>query len=176
MTAPIIFAQTLFPNSETAKSEVELGVEGIQRLCPTGMWDHWTFRDILFDRESNTVLFVIQLRSWREKESAKEVTEADVQKETEWIVANFKEGYEGLIENPSIQCDGDFMLYLSVGTLFKQMEKEGASLRIMLLKPDYVNQVFGDMPMSLTSGQLKGVNVKGQDSRNKNTDNLLYAP
>ncbi len=160
MTAPITFAQTLFPDSESAKSEVELGVEGIQRLCPTGMWDHWIFRDILFDRESNTVLFVIQLRSWREKESAKEVTEADVRKEAEWIVANFKEGYEGLIENPSVQCDGDFMLYLSIGTLFKQMEKDGVNLRIMLLKPDYANQVCGDFPMVLTSEQLKVIKAK----------------
>jgi len=154
------YANPLFPDSETAKSEVELGVEGIQRLCPTGMWDHWTFRDIIFDRKSNTVLFVIQLHSWREKKSAKEVTEADVLKETEGIVANFKKGYEGLIKNPSIRCDGDFMLYLSVGTLFKQMEKDGTNLRIMLLKPDYANQVFGDMPMSLTSEQLKEENVK----------------
>ena len=160
MTAPTIHSQVLFPDSQTARSEVELGVEGIRRLCPTGMWDHWTFKDVLSDRESNTVIFVIQLHSWREKKSVKEVSEADVLKETEWIVANFKEGYEGLIENPSIQCDGDFMLYLSVGTLFKQMEKDSVNLRIMLIKPDYVNQVCGDFPMALTSEQLKIVKAK----------------
>jgi len=83
-----------------------------------------------------------------------------VLKETEWIVSNFKEGYEGLIENPSIQCNGDFMLYLSVGTLFKQMEKDGTSLRIMLLKPNYANQVCGDVPMVLASEQLKAIKAK----------------
>ena len=56
-------ASTIFPDSRTATNEVELGVEGIARLCPTGMWDHWTFRDIVYDKECNTV---IQLNSWNE--------------------------------------------------------------------------------------------------------------
>lgn len=146
------YSKSLFPDSETAKSEVELGVEGIQRLCPTGIWDHWIFRDIMFDRESNTVLLIIQLNSWKERneEKVKQSTESEVLQQVEWIVANFKEGYEGLIKNPSIRCDGDFMMYLSVGTLFKQMEKDGTNLRIMLLKPDYTNQVFGGMPLELS--------------------------
>lgn len=162
MSITLANASPSFPDSETAKSEVELGVEGIQRLCPTGMWDHWTFRDIMFDRESNTVLLVIQLNNWRARneEKAKQATEAEVQKQTEWIVANFKEGYEELIKNPSIQCDGDFMLYLTLGTLFKQMEKDGTNLRIMLLKPDYTNQAFGDMPLELSSEQLNEVKAK----------------
>ncbi len=162
MSFVIADAKPLFPDSDTAKSEVELGVEGIQRLCPTGMWDHWTFRDIMFDRESNTVLMIIQLNSWNERkeEKSKQVTADDAQKQAEWIVANFKEGYEELIKNPSIRCDGDFMLYLTLGTLFKQMEKDGTNLRIMLLKPDYANQVFGDMPLELSSAQLEKVKSK----------------
>lgn len=52
-------------------------------------------------------------------------------------------------------CDGDFMLYLSLGTLLKQMEKESTTLRIMLIKPDYTNQVMGDIPLSLTPAELK---------------------
>lgn len=155
-------AKSLFPNSEIAKSEVDLGVEEIQRLCPTGMWDHWTFRDIVFDRESNTVLMTVQLNSWRlsNEEKVKDATESDALQQAEWIVANLKAGYEELIKNPSIQCDGDFMLYLSLGTLFKQMEKDDAKLRIMLLKPDYINQVFGDIPLELSSEQLKEVKPK----------------
>lgn len=155
-------AKPLFPDSETAKSEVELGVEGIQRLCPTGMWDLWTFRDIVVDRESNTVLLVIQLNSWSDskEENSKQMTQADALQQAEWIVSNFKAGYEGLIKDPSIRCDGDFMLYLSLGTLFKQMEKDGSNLRIMLLKPEYANEVFGDLPLGLTSGQLGNVKPK----------------
>lgn len=157
-----VVAKPLFPDSETAKSEVELGVEGIQRLCPTGMWDHWTFRDIMYDRDSNTVLMVVQLNSWsdRKEEKAKQATEADAHKQAEWIMANFKEGYEDLIDKPQIMGDGDFMLYLSIGTLLKQMEKDGANLRIMLLKPDYANQVFGDIPLSISANQLKEVKPK----------------
>lgn len=155
-------AKPLFPDSDTAKSEVELGVEGIQRLCPTGMWDHWTFRDIMFDRESNTVLLVVQLNSWseRKEEKAKQATEADAHEQAEWIVSNFKAGYEDLIAKPQTMGDGDFMLYLSIGTLFKQMEKDGTNLRIMLLKPDYRNQVFGDIPLELSSEQLNNITAK----------------
>lgn len=155
-------AKPLFPDSETAKSEVELGVEGIHRLCPTGMWDHWTFRDIIYDKEMNTVLFIIQLYNWRERneEKIKDISKEEVLKQAEWIVSNLKGGYEDLIKNPSVMGDGDFMLYLSVGTLLKQMEKDNVNLRIMLLKPDYTNQVFGDIPLELTSEQLKGVKAK----------------
>lgn len=148
-------AKTLYPDSDTATNEVELGVEGLSRLCPTGLWDHWTFRDIMYDKDSNTVVFVIQLAGWNERRNYKEITEADVKKQTEWIVQNIMEGYEDLIKNPRIQCDGDFMLYLSLGTLLRQMEKYGTSLRIMLLKPDYVNQVAGDIPLTLTPAELK---------------------
>lgn len=162
MSIAIADAKPLIPDSETAKSEVELGVEGIQRLCPTGMWDHWIFRDIMFDRESNTVLMVIQLNSWSERneEKIKRATQVEAFKQAEWIVSNIKEGYEDLIANPQIMGDGDFMLYLSLGTLFKQMEKDGVTLRIMLLKPDYANQVLGDLQLELTAEQLKEVNPK----------------
>ena len=149
-------AKTIFPDSETAANEVELGVEGISRLCPTGLWDHWTFRDIMYDNESNTVVFVIQLASWNERRNGgKKLTEEDAKRQTEWIVQNIMEGYTGLTISPQIMCDGDFMLYLSLGTLLKQMEKESTTLRIMLIKPDYTNQVMGDIPLSLTPAELK---------------------
>lgn len=162
MSFAFTHAKPLYPDSETAKSEVELGVEGIQRLCPTGMWDLWTFRDIMFDRESNTVLLVIQLNNWDDdsNEKCKQATTDDALTQAERIVSDIKAGYEDLIANPRIMCDGDFMLYLSVGTLLKQIEKDDVKLRIMLLKPDYTNQVFGDIPLELSSQQLKGVKPK----------------
>lgn len=43
---------SLFPDSRTATNEVELGVEGVSRLCPTGLWDHWTFRDIAYGKRT----------------------------------------------------------------------------------------------------------------------------
>lgn len=148
-------AATLSPDSRMATNEIELGVEGISRLCPTGMWDHWTFRDIVYDKENNTVAFVIQLNSWNAKRNDKEVTEENVKKQTEWIVENIMEGYNELINSPRIMCDGDFMLYLALGTLLKQMEKDGTTLRIALLKPDYENLAIKDIPLLLTSNELK---------------------
>lgn len=150
-------ASTIFPDSRTATNDVELGVEGIARLCPTGMWDHWTFRDIVYDKECNTVMFVIQLNSWNEERSGKGMTVEEAEKQTEWIVENIMEGYNELIKSPRIMCDGDFMLYLSLGTLLKQMEKDGATLRIALLKPDYENLAIKDIPLTLTSAELKTI-------------------
>lgn len=145
----VCMAASLFPDSRTATNDVELGVEGIARLCPTGMWDHWTFRDIIYDSENNTVVFVIQLNSWNEQRSGKEMTAEEVKKQTEWIVENIMEGYNELIKSPCIMCDGDFMLYLSLCTLLRQMEKDGATLRITLLKPDYENLAFSNIPLQL---------------------------
>lgn len=152
----ITSAKPFTPDSETAKSEVELGVEGIQRLCPTSMWDNWLFRDIAFDRDSNRVSMIIQLDSCSEDEEelSEQANEANELKHKEWIVSNLKNAYEDLIENPRIMCDGDFMLYLSVGTLLKQMKNDGTTLRIMLLKPDGINQVLGDIPLELSAEQL----------------------
>lgn len=156
-------AATNFPDSKQVTNDVELGVEGISCLCPTGMWDHWTFRDISYDKENNMVVFVIQLNSWNAERNDKEVTEEDVKKQTEWIVGNIMEGYDELIKSPRIMGDGDFMLYLSLGTLLKQMEKDGAALRIVLLKPDYENLAIKDIPLTLTSSELKQI-VNRKDS------------
>ena len=51
-------------NSE-ATSEIEYAVKQISRICPTYMWDSWKFRDIMYEKESNTVYFVIQLKKWK---------------------------------------------------------------------------------------------------------------
>lgn len=153
------FARMLFPDSDTAQSKVELGVEGIQRLCPTGMWDNWVFRDILFDRKTNTVTMFINLNRYVDPndEKLKKASAADIEDKALWIVANFKEGYEDLIKHPRTMCDGDFMLYLSVGTLFKQMEKDGTKLQIVLLNPEDSNRILGEEPVELTPEQLKEV-------------------
>lgn len=147
-------ATTIFPDSKTATNDIELGVECIVRLCPTGLWDHWMFRDVVYDKESSTVMFVIQLNSWDEKRGGKEMTAEEAKMQTEWIVENIMEGYNELIRSPRVMCDGDFMLYLSLGTLLKQMEKDGATLCIALLKPDYENLAIKDIPLSLTSAEL----------------------
>lgn len=146
------------PNSST--SEVEYAVECIQRICPTVVWDSWTFRDIMYDKESKTVLMVIQLKNWREKKNSQDITPEDIQKETKWIVANFKEAYQDLIASSEIFSDGDWMLYLSVGQLLKAIVKENTDLRIMLLKPDYLNQVSSEIPFVLSAEQIKKIKAE----------------
>lgn len=153
-------ASNLFSDSQTATNDVELGVEGISRLCPTGMWDQWTFRDISYDKANNTVLLVIQLANWDEDHS--EVTDMEAMQQTELIVENIMEGYDDLTKSPRIMCDGDFMLYLSLGTLLRQMEKDGATLRIALLKPDCENLAIKDIPLSLTSTELNSLFDKNE--------------
>lgn len=146
-----IGAEPLYPGSETAQTKVELGVEGIRRICPTGMWDHWIFRDILYDRKSKTVLLIIQ----RYDDG---FVKEEVQEEAERIISQFKKAYESLIKKPHTHGDGDFMLYLSIGTLFKEMEEAGdVNLRIMYLKPDYTNQVFGETPLVILPGELEKI-------------------
>lgn len=146
------------PNSST--SEVEYAVECIQRICPTVVWDSWTFRDIMYDKESKTVLMVIQLKNWHEKKNSQDITPEDIQKETKWIVANFKEAYQYLIASSEIFSDGDWMLYLSVGQLLKAIVKENTDLRIMLLKPDYLNQVSSEIPFVLSAEQIKNIKAE----------------
>lgn len=146
------------PNSST--SEVEYAVECIQRICPAVLWDSWTFRDIMYDKESKTVLMVIQLKNWHEKKNSQDITPEDIQKETKWIVANYKEAYQDLIASSEIFIDGDWMLYLSVGQLLKTMVKEDANLKIMLLKPDYMNQVSSEIPFVLSAEQIKNIKTE----------------
>lgn len=71
------------------------------------------------------------------------------------LFKHIMEGYNELIKSPRIMCDVDFMLYLSRGTLLKQMEKDCATFRIVLLKPDYENLAIKDNPLTLTSFELK---------------------
>ena len=78
-----------------------------------------------------------------------------MKEQTYWIVENFKEAYESLISDKSIYCDGDFMLYLSVGTLLHKLAMAYANLQIVLLKPDQECIIQKDIPMVVDG---KGIN------------------
>lgn len=140
-------------NEERAISEIEYAVKQISRICPTYMWDSWKFRDIMYEKESNTVYFVIQLKKW--KNVSESITPEKMKEQTYWIVENFKEAYESLISDKSLYCDGDFMLYLSVGTLLHKLAMTDANLQIVLLKPDQECVIQKDIPMVVDG---KGIN------------------
>lgn len=132
-------------NGERTTSEIEYAVKQISRICPTYMWDSWRFRDIIYEKESNTVYFVIQLKNWKNVNES--ITPEKMKEQSYWIVENFKEAYEYLISDKSLYCDGDFMLYLSVGTLLHKLAMTDANLQIVLLKPDHQCIIQKDIPM-----------------------------
>ena len=126
-------------------SETKYTVKQISRICPTYMWDSWKFRDIMYEKESNTVYFVIQLKKWKNVNES--ITPEKMKEQTYWIVENFKEAYKSLISDKSLYCDGDFMLYLSVGNLLHKLAMTDANLQIVLLKPDQESIIQKDIPM-----------------------------
>ena len=140
-------------NGERTTSEIEYAVKQISRICPTYMWDSWRFRDIMYEKESNTVYFVIQLKKWKKVNES--ITPEKMKEQTYWIVENFKEAYESHVSAKSLYCDGDFMLYLSVGTLLHKLAMTDANLQIVLLKPDYESIIQKDIPMVVDG---KGIN------------------
>ena len=42
---------------EDAK-KIEFAVEQISRICPTSVWDGWTFQQIVYDRDMNALCMV----------------------------------------------------------------------------------------------------------------------
>lgn len=139
-------------NGDRNISEIEYAVKQIGRICPTYMWDSWTFRDIMYEKELNTVYFVIQLKNWREGKTV--ITPEKIKEQTTWIVANFKKGYESAISDKSLRCDGDFMLYLSVGTLLHKLAVTDVKLQIVLLKPDHECIIQKDTPMVMDGKEI----------------------
>lgn len=139
-------------NGDKAVSEIDYAVKQISRICPTYMWDSWKFRDIMYEKESNTVYFIIQLRKWKDVNES--ITPEKMKEQTHWIVENFKEGYESVLSDKSINCDGDFMLYLSVGTLLHKLATLDAKLQIVLLKPDYECLIHKESPMIISGKEI----------------------
>ena len=99
----------------------------------------------MYEKESNTVYFVIQLK--KRKNVNESITPEKMKEQTYWIVENFKEAYKSLISDKSLYCDGDFMLYLSVGNLLHKLAMTDANLQIVLLKPDQECIIQKDIPM-----------------------------
>ena len=62
-----------------------------------------------------------------------------------------------LKNNKSLYCDGDFMLYLSVGTLLHKLTMTDANLQIVLLKSDQecINQK--DIPMAVDGKEINRI-------------------
>lgn len=154
LTCSPVFSQEILDN-ELSRKKIAFGVEAIKRICPSFLWDSWQFQDIHYDQDSNTVIWVIQLYS--KPRFLKNLSQEQVDKETEWIVGQVIKGYNSVVEEHSLTGDGDFMLYLSLGILLQNMESNGTNLRIALLKPIKDCLAFGDYPMALNQSQIKNL-------------------
>ena len=62
-----------------------------------------------------------------------------------------------LKNNKSLYCDGDFMLYLSVGTLLHKLTMTDANLQIVLLKPDQECIIQKDIPMVVDGKEINRI-------------------
>lgn len=146
------YAQT---NDNKAISEIEYAVKQINRICPTYMWDSWKFRDIMYEEELKTIYFVIQLESWENVNEG--ITPEKIKELTCWIVENFKEAYESSISDKNLYGDGDFMLYLSIGTLLHKLATADVKLQIVLLNPDQECLIQKDTPMVLDGKDINQI-------------------
>ena len=142
-------------NDDRNVFEIEYAVEKIRRICPTYMWDNLKFIDITYEKELNTVYFVIQLRKWRKDKEY--ITSERMKEQTKWIVENFKEAYESIISDKSLYGDEDFMLYLSVGTLLHKLATTDAKLQIVLLKPEQECLIQKDIPMVMDGRDINKI-------------------
>lgn len=134
-------AKALYPFSGTAYNEVELGVEGIARICPTSFTKHIAFRDIIYDHSNNSVTVYLQLNKttgWVGRwENLSKMSEQELRN---FYTENFLEAYEYMTQSHEIDCGGDYMLLYSMGPLLKQIEKSGTALCFKILGPDDVYQ------------------------------------
>lgn len=71
----LLFQAKAQSNGDRTTSEIEYAVNLIRRISPTYMWDSWRFRDIMYEKESNTVYFVIQLKNIDNYEWIKGISE-----------------------------------------------------------------------------------------------------
>ena len=129
-----VFSQTSVDENydfENPKDEIKYGVKQISRICPTFMWDSWSFKGISYDKEKNIVTITIQMK--RKKALRQAPTSEEMSNAANCIVEKFMEGYEMIPFENSIFVDGDFMLYLFVGTLLRRMTDTSTSLEIELL-------------------------------------------
>ncbi len=136
----------------TSDNEFQYAVKMIQRICPTVIWDSWVFRQIWFDEEDQSIVMAIQPHNYDGP-----ATQADIENETEIVLKNFAEAYSMIPKEHSVLVDGDFMLYMSVGTLLHCLSesKSDIGLRIIFLKPDNQCLINPEEPQRIANTKLR---------------------
>lgn len=139
----IVVMTVMTVNARTAEggskpTGMEYGVACVKRICPARLWDGLVLANIGYDNATDTVILDISGADINEdlKTGKFKPTETEIHGQLAWFVYNFERAYADLIANPTVLCDGDFMAYLSIGTLIKIMEGAEMNLRIVLSSKD----------------------------------------
>lgn len=137
-------------------NEYQYAVEMIQRICPTIMWDSWVFRQIWFDEEDYSIIMALQPYSFDAEE---QVAPKEIEKQTEFVLQNFEYAYKDIQQENTVLCDGDFMLFMSIGKLLHciRESKKNVGLRVIFLKPDNDCIINPAEPQRITGSKLKSL-------------------
>lgn len=119
-------------HSLTAKAEIhDLDggpITAVNRLCPTVIWDSWIIDNVRYNKGLNQIEIIVK-HDWNK--NVVNMTENQALEFAEFFIENIYEGYYGILNED--YGEGDFMMYLTLGTLFKQMYKERCSLKLSLI-------------------------------------------
>ena len=135
-------------------NEWEYAADGIARLCPAPLWDNWVLRDIEFDKDSNTMYFLLQLPDWKQKDDP---TEAQLRGTMKFLVKNIEKGYQSISYGRSVFVDGDWMVYLCVGNLIKKLVDNNINIQFIFLKPLKSMVIDKTLDFKLTPTQVKEI-------------------
>lgn len=148
-------AQRLTINEPTNyTNEWDYAADCVARLCPAPLWDNWIFKDIRFDRDTNTMYMVVE-RPYRDK--GQELSDSQVKERAEWMVRNIEEGYRDIISSSSLLIDGDWMVYLTLGNLLPKLAENNVNLQFVFVKPLRDNIIDKDANFKLTPDQLRKI-------------------
>lgn len=114
--------------AKTADSNEWKLLEIVNRLCPSQIWDSWIIDCIRVNEKLNQVDVVIK-HDWNERVS--NMNEEQARKFAQFFIAEVYEAYNDTIKGNS--GEGDFVMYLALGTMFKYMYKDKTSLKITLI-------------------------------------------
>lgn len=137
-------------------NEYQYAVEMIQRICPTIMWDSWVFRQIWFDEDDNSIIMAVQPYGF---DTEQPVTTKEIERQTEWVLQNFEDGYKDILQENTVLCDGDFMLFMSIGKMLHciRESKSNVGIRVIFLKADSDCLINPADSQRITDSKLKSL-------------------
>lgn len=145
-------AQRLSVEKSSYTNEWEYAAECVKRICPAGMWDKWSLKDIHFDKDDDTMYLLVQMGHLKSQEDPGQEEMKDL---FEYTLENIIIGYKDALSNKSINIDGDWMLYLTVGNLLQKLAENKVNVKIIFEKPIKYNILKHDKNIFITPEELQ---------------------